>query len=361
MIQFLGFDNLKSLCVTSDSSILDAMSTLDRNGKGITLVVNSLDDMELVGIVTDGDLRRAILRNVNTQSNITTVMNNSMITGNCGLVYEEVLSIFLHRKINHLPIVDQNKKLKDLIVLKDLYQYQDSLRPDVAVVMAGGKGTRLYPLTKDTPKPMLKIGNKPILEIIVKNLKQSGITKCYLAVREHKQQIIDHFKDGKDFGLTIEYIHEEEIKNTAGALSLLPEIPSRPFIVMNGDLLTTINFGEMYRYHLEQNAVFTVAAHRREYKIPYGVLEIKDEDDNTVVDFVEKPTKYYNINAGIYIISPSVLSLIPSVGEFSIPDLVQELFKTKQRIKAFPILEYWKDIGHLDDFNDAQTDVLGLL
>lgn len=353
MIQVLGKNNVKQLCVLQSASIYDAMSVLDKGGRGIVLIVTDFNTLQLLGILTDGDIRRAILNHVDIKKPVLSIANTLMVTGTPDLTDAQTLNIFLYRKINHLPIVDSKNFLQDLILLKDIYSYQEFLKPSMAVIMAGGKGSRLYPLTANTPKPMLTINDRPLLELIIQKLKQHGVTEFYISVREHKNQIIDYFKDGKDLNINIKYLEEDEIKNTAGALSLIPETPTKPFIVMNGDILTTINFNELYKYHLDQHALCTIVSTRQEYDIAYGVLTINA--NNEVTEFLEKPTHYYHANAGIYVISPEVLRLIPKTGEFSIPDLLRLMFEQKMRVAAFSLYEYWKDIGQPADYYSVQN------
>jgi NDP-sugar pyrophosphorylase family protein len=223
--------------------------------------------------------------------------------------------------------------------------------------MAGGFGTRLRPLTNDLPKPMLPVGSKPLLELIVDQLKRAGIRRLNVATHYKGDMISEHFKDGQDFGVEIRYVKEDQPLGTAGALSLL-EDSEEPLLVINGDILTRVDFREMLNFHREHKADLTIAVRQYEFNVPYGVVET---DGVAVKGISEKPTVRQFINAGMYLLNPSVRRLVPNGQPYDIPDLVHRMIAEGRPVVCFPVREYWLDIGIEDQYVKAQADVKTLL
>ena len=233
------------------------------------------------------------------------------------------------RDIRHIPLLNEGDQVVDVALLSELVkEYELPLR---AIVMAGGYGTRLRPLTDDLPKPMLPIGDRPLLEIIVNGLREAGIRQVNVATHYKGEMIAEHFKDGQDFGVDIRYVHEDQPLGTAGALSLLEE-SDEPLLVINGDILTRVDFHAMLNFHREHNADLTVAVRQYEFRVPYGVI---DTDGTAVKGISEKPLFRQFINAGIYLLNPSIRRLIPNGQHYDIPDLIQQLLKENRPVVCF--------------------------
>jgi dTDP-glucose pyrophosphorylase len=343
-----------NLLVTPSMSVQEVMECIDKNAKGIALVVD--EQFHLIGTVTDGDIRRSILSGMNLDLPVQQVLDRHQryptpLTAYVGTPDSELLHMMTERDIRHIPLLNEVNQVVDVALLSELVkEYELPLR---AIVMAGGYGTRLRPLTDDLPKPMLPIGDRPLLEIIVNGLREAGIRQVNVATHYKGEMIADHFKDGQDFGVDIRYVHEDQPLGTAGALSLLEE-SDEPLLVINGDILTRVDFHAMLNFHREHNADLTVAVRQYEFRIPYGVI---DTDGTAVKGISEKPLFRQFINAGIYLLNPSIRHLIPNGQHYDIPDLIQQLLKENRPVVSFPIREYWLDIGKSDHYDQANMDV----
>jgi NDP-sugar pyrophosphorylase family protein len=253
--------------------------------------------------------------------------------------------------LRHIPVVDENRRVIGLRTIEEFVT--PTQQPNWVVVMAGGQGTRLRPLTGDCPKPMLPLGDRPLLEHTIENLKGMGFERFFIAVNYMADVIISHFKDGSKFGVDIRYLHEETALGTAGALSLLPERPDAPFIVMNGDIVTKLHFPSMLDFHNEHGAAGTIGVREYETQVPYGVIEI---DRMTISSIREKPTQRHIISGGVYVLSPQALDAVPRNIRYDMPQLFQDMQKFQMQTIPFFIREYWIDIGRIDDLTRAQTD-----
>lgn len=333
----------------STSTILEVMKIIDETTMQFAAVVDK--DLLLLGSVTDGDIRRGILRGVTLDQPIVEVMNKKPICRNAGKSYFYYRQQMKQLKIKQLPIVSKNYQLQEILFAEDNEQF--SHKENVVVLMAGGLGTRLRPLTEILPKPMLNVGNKPILETIIESFKSHGFTKFILSVNYKKEIIKDYFQDGSHFGVTIDYIEETKRLGTAGALSLLPERPNAPFFVMNGDLLTKINFEQLLNFHKETKSIATMCVREYEYRIPYGVVET---DNGQLLSIQEKPIKKSFVNTGVYVLNPETLDSIPSNTFFDMPDLFKAVMESEKKVSAFPLREYWLDIGQMNDYEKANGD-----
>ena len=337
-----------------ESTILEAIKIIDHTALQIALVVD--DERHLLGSVTDGDIRRGILGGVKLEDSVSKVMNSSPHTIPPGTSRQKSRSIMLEYKIHQLPIVDDQGIILGLAqmdnVLSGPLSYED--RDDVWVVlMLGGMGTRLLPLTEGTPKPMLSIGDKPLLETIVGNFVSQGFKNFYFSVNYKADMIEDHFGDGSRFGINISYLHEQSRMGTAGALSLLPERPKGPIVIMNGDILTNNNFRHLVNFHCQNKASATMCVREYEQQVPYGIVTTIGTKLESIT---EKPSHSYFVNAGIYVIDPDVLDFVPQGQFFDMPQLFDELQKENLESSVFPIRDYWRDIGHHEDLERARSE-----
>ncbi|MCF8026057.1 MAG: nucleotidyltransferase family protein [Desulfobacteraceae bacterium] len=333
----------------------EALNCLDKSGLGILVITDENDYLE--GVVTDGNFRRALLNNANFDAPITSICTKEPVSGHYPISRVQAMEIMDRSRnfiVNHLPLVDDHNKVIGLLLRRDLNLYEDlRAHPNPVVLMAGGMGSRLDPLTRECPKPMLKVGGKPILETIIENFIEQGFSRFYLAVNYKSQMIVDHFGDGSAFGARITYLREEQRMGTAGALSLLPERPDLPFIVMNGDVLTKVNFPQLIDFHLENGAAATMCVRQYDMQVPYGVVEVQG---HRVLKLEEKPQHSFFVNAGIYVLEPDALGYIPPDTFHDMTDLFHTLVNNQQPTAAFPIREYWIDVGRISDYEKANGD-----
>ena len=335
----------------------DAIACIDRNAKGIVLIVD--EERRLIGTVTDGDVRRAILAGVNLEESViqlrargTTKTLPASVTALVGTDSAELLRLMEQTGVRQIPLLDQQRRVMGLVTLADLLP--GHALPLKAVVMAGGLGQRLRPLTNDVPKVLLRVGDRPILELILEQLRIAGIHHVHLTTHYKAHLIAQHFGDGARFGVNLRYVREDQPLGTAGSLAFVDK-SDEPLLVINGDILTRVDFRAFLDFHHEHHADMTMAVRPHEFQIPYGVIET---DGVMITGIVEKPTIQHFINAGIYLISPRALTLIPAGQPCDIPDLVKRLMAEGHRVIGFPIREYWMDIGQLADFEQVQTDMM---
>jgi dTDP-glucose pyrophosphorylase len=346
--------NWQNALLQIGSTVRDAMEVLDRTGMQIVLVVDA--QRKLAGTVTDGDIRRGLLRNLSQAASCEEIMNRSPLTAPEGLSRQELIETLRRHDLHHIPIVDPNGRIVGLEADTELYEGVE--RDNWVVLMAGGLGQRLRPLTDNVPKPLLAVGDRPLLEIIIDRFVRQGFRRFFVSVNYRADMVKEHFGDGTRFGCDIRYLEELEPLGTAGAIGLLPETPTAPFIVMNGDLLTTLDFERLLKFHTGHDADLTMAVRRYSHQIPYGVAEILED---RVTSIVEKPTQECYISGGIYVLSPSVLSKLQPTKRVDMPDLMRDLILTRGHVSAFPVTEYWIDIGRIEDLNRARIDVSTLL
>jgi dTDP-glucose pyrophosphorylase len=331
---------MKNLVLSETATFKEAIQILDNNGNGFLAITN--ESGQLVGILTDGDIRRAILNN---KTELLEIMNTNPITMQDG---ESRKNIILHLKENHrkhMPIVDENMVLKDVVVLDE---EEFNLKPNWVVIMAGGLGTRLGELTKNTPKPMLKVGAKPMIEHIIDMFVSHGFTKFMLSVNYKAEVIKEYFGDGSKFGIEVKYLEEKKRLGTGGALSLINIELNEPFFVTNGDVLSSLNYEKLLKYHKEQSSTATMCIRRDSYQIPYGVIEVDNE--NNIKGMKEKPVKEFFINTGIYVLEPEVLNYVPKDEFFNLPSLFSLLKEKNKFTKSFEITDYWIDMGKPSDY-----------
>lgn len=341
----------KFIC-TEQHTLRDVLSIINENYGGIAFVVD--ESNQLKRTITDGDIRRAILAGSTIDSTVEQFQadfpGREPTVAHQNETPAQMRELMLRDHIRQLPLVDNEYRIMDIVLLDDLLL---SEKPPVnAVVMAGGFGTRLRPLTEEVPKPMLPVGDRPLLERIIGQLSTSGISGVSVTTHFMPEVIEQHFGDGSNFGVDINYVHEEAPLGTAGALRMIPR-PTGPLLVMNGDILTSIDFRHLTNFHNEHQADLTVAVRPFEVYIPYGVVE---SDGPELKKLVEKPTYTHFVNAGIYLLSPGAFDFLGSVGRLDMTQLVERLIENGRRVVSFPVTEYWLDIGHIDDYHRAQRD-----
>jgi dTDP-glucose pyrophosphorylase len=348
--------NLKNLCVSPEHTIREAMERVDCGACGIVLVVDA--EKHLVGTITDGDLRRAILAGSDLESPVSVLLGKKVstqyprpVTIPLGEKRETILELLHKNDLRHLPILDNDGRIVDLVMMDDLIPTQDL--PLQAVIMAGGMGTRLKPLTDDLPKPMLPVGGKPVMELMIEQLRQVGIRRVNISTHYKPEKISDHFGDGSTFGVELNYVNEDKPLGTVGALGLI-DAPTEPMLVINGDILTQVDFRAMLAYHQEHQAVMTIAVHQYDIKVPYAVIEC---EGSRVCSLKEKPQIHFLVNAGVYLLDPKAYEFIPNGEHFNMTDLIQRLLDSDHIVASFPIIEYWLDIGQLADYEQAQNDM----
>ena len=348
--------NLDSFCVNVEASIHEAVACMDESTLGIVVAVS--EGRKLEGTITDGDVRRIMLANIDQAESIRTVLKRKEgmlyerpITGRAGADLNSYLRLLREHNLLHLPIVDESGVVVGLVTLDEFVPPEPL--PLQAVIMAGGEGKRLRPLTEDTPKPMLRLGDRPLLEIMIEQLKNAGVGRVHVAMHHKPEKITEHFGDGQGFGVDITYVSEERPLGTAGALGLMDE-PDETMLVVNGDILTDIDFRAMLSFHREHAAELTVAVRQYDIQLPYGVVEC---DGASVRGLTEKPVAKYFVNAGIYLLEPAVYRYLPKAERFDMTELIQSLLGAGRPVSSFPVREYWLDIGQLEDYEKAKGRV----
>ncbi|ASK78111.1 alcohol dehydrogenase [Paraphotobacterium marinum] len=340
--------DFKKLLIKNYISIKEAMKTLDLLGSQFLVVVK--DNNELVGSLTDGDIRRGLLNNISLDDRIDKVCNLNPIVLNNQFNSAEIKNKAKQKQVSQLILINSCNQVIGVESTKTVKQK----KKNAVVLMVGGLGTRLRPLTDKTPKPLLNVGDKPILEIIIKKFVDSGFQKFYLSVNYKAEMIKNYFQDGSHLGVEIEYLEEKDRLGTAGALSLLnSKNIVEPFFVMNGDLLTNINFQKLLDFHLEQKSIATVGVREYDFQVPYGVLKTKN---GFVSKIEEKPVHSFFVSSGIYLLEPEILPLVPKDKFYDMPTLLTELINQSHRISSFPIHEYWLDIGRINEYHQANAE-----
>ena len=341
--------------INQNASIKEALKVIDKGAIKVAVVLS--DDGLLLGMLNDGDIRRALLKGMSLGDSIAGIINKHPVVANINDTKERILELANEKKLHQIPIISNGK----LIGIQDIREFlAPKNKPNKVILMVGGLGTRLRPLTNDVPKPMLDVGNKPILHTIVENFAKYGYTDIIMCVNYKSEIIKEYFGNGDKFGVKIEYVLENKRMGTAGALSLLKGRPKDDFFVMNGDLLTNVNFEYLHEYHKDSNALASICIRKYEMQVPYGVVNVRA---NKVTSIEEKPTQSFFVSAGIYMFSPIVLDFIPKGVFYDMPTLFSELLKHDFPIHPFPIREYWLDIGRMDEYrraNDEYEGVFGL-
>ena len=339
--------NINKLKINENDSVKKALSIINNGTIKMAFVVNKKD--KLVGTLSDGDIRRGLLRGININSSIFSIINKKPLVGKDTETKEKLFRIAKIKKINQIPIINNKGKVIDILPFN--YFNEEKLRVNKIVIMAGGRGRRLMPLTKDTPKPMLKVKNKPILQNIIENFKNCGFKDFIICVNYKKKKIQNFFKNGNSLGVNIEYIEEKKKMGTIGALSLIKEKFTEPLFVINGDLITNLKFEKMMDFHKKNNSIITMGIKEHEINCAYGEVKLKNEYIHSIN---EKPSHKFFINTGIYILNPSCIRLIPKKF-FDMPNLIDRLISKKKKIISFPLNENWNDIGTPKDYKSINN------
>jgi dTDP-glucose pyrophosphorylase/CBS domain-containing protein len=332
----------------ADATVQLAIQSLNESALQIVLVIAPCGS--LVGTITDGDIRRGLLRGLDLSSAIEGIVQREPLVVPPQLGREMVLQIMKANRVRQLPIVDDDRSVVGLHLWDEFMVPQQ--RPNLMVIMAGGRGRRLYPHTDHCPKPMLPVAGRPMLEHIIERAKAEGIQRFVLAVHYLGDMIRDHFGDGRRWDVAIEYVHEDTPLGTAGAIALLSAPPDGPFLVSNGDVLTDIRYGELLDFHHRHEAAATMAVRMHEFQHPFGVVHVKGVD---IEGFEEKPISRSHINAGIYVLEPIALDSLTSGIPCDMPTLFNRLQQKSLRTIAYPMYEPWLDVGRPDDYRSAQA------
>ncbi len=339
--------------------LVDAVRAIERSRRRIAVVVD--DTGRLVGTLTDGDVRRCLLAGGTLQTPLSQAMNAQPLAASVGSPASHLLDLMRLRNVLAVPLVDAHGAFVRVVHLSEL-----SAAPEVhaatsgfsfAVIMAGGEGARLRPITQSIPKPMVEIAGVPLLERQVRRLADAGLQRLYISVNYLSHVIERHIGDGSQFGIEVRYLHERDKLGTAGALSLLPERPAGAILVLNGDILTTSDFASLHAFHQSHSAYVTVAAIDYRVDIPYGVLY---SDGSQVTELVEKPSQRFLCNAGMYAVAPQALELVPAGQPSNMTDLINRCLAVQHSVAVFPLHEYWSDIGTPDDLARAREFFKGL-
>ncbi|CAL1692992.1 UTP--glucose-1-phosphate uridylyltransferase [Brevundimonas subvibrioides] len=335
-----------------DASLLDAIERMDAVRRKLIVVVDA--DRRLLGTVSDGDIRRGLMRRLEMQAPVSAVMNRDPVAVRVAGPEAEAMVRLSERGVSLAPLLDGGGRVVGL--------YPDAAiatkaRDNLVVIMAGGRGVRLAPLTQTCPKPMLKVAGRPLLESIIERLRDQGFSRFRLAVNYLAEVITDHFGDGSAMGVEIDYLREDHPRGTAGALSLLREPVTAPVVVLNGDVLTRLAFGDLIDFHLEHGASATLCVREHQFQAPHGVAEIEGV---RLTSLREKPTFRWQANAGIYCLDGSLLSRIPAEGPYDMPELLSALVGDGETVCAYPMHEYWLDIGRPPDFESAQVAAVNI-
>jgi NDP-sugar pyrophosphorylase family protein len=310
---------------------------------------------KLLDTVTDGDLRRAVLAGVDLRRPVSELraQPHQPFTMPVSTPGTELARLLREKKLRHIPLVNDSGHVEDMVQLSDFLESHSDNVGLSAVVMAGGYGTRLRPLTNEIPKPMLPLGEKPVVEHTIDRLRKHGIRQVYMATHYKPEAFSNYFGDGRAFGMQIEYIQEDKPLGTAGVLAAVPK-GDDPLLVINGDIVTDLSYGAMLRFHRESEAEMTVGVCQYEFSVPYGVVEIQDTN---IRGMREKPIQSFFVNAGVYLIERSATQHVPAGCTFDMPQLIEILLSLGKKVIGFPISEYWLDIGRMSDYEKARSDV----
>lgn len=337
-----------------EAKLMDAVRAIEASHRRMAVVVDA--DKRLIGTLTDGDVRRCLLADGSLQTPVSQAMNSSPLVAYEGSSAGHLINLMRQRNVMAVPIVDKRMRFQRLVHLIDLeLTEKGSLTPaefDFAVIMAGGEGTRLRPLTATIPKPMIEIDGTPLLERQIERLVRAGLKRIYLSVNYLSHVIESYFGDGAFFGVEIHYLREQEKLGTAGALALLPKRPTGPILVMNGDILTTCDFGSLHAFHQTHDVQVTVAAVDYRVNVPYGVINTRGV---FATGLVEKPSQRFLCNAGIYAVSPQALDLLQGNININMTDIIDTCLAREIPVAVFPVHEYWSDIGTPDDLDKARA------
>lgn len=337
--------------ISPSDTLRRGIEVIDAAAIQIALVVD--EQRHLIGTLTDGDIRRGIMRGVSLDDGVELVMNTSPVSAKVGTPPDELMSLMTNRIVKQLPLLDDAGRVVGLERLDRLIK-GPGIKDNPVIILAGGQGSRLRPMTNNIPKPLLQVGGHPMVEVILRQLRAYGFRRFFISVNYLGQQIEDYLGDGSRYGIKIEYLREPEPLGTAGPLALLPKPLDLPCIVVNGDLLTRVNFEQLLEFHSEGDGLFTIGVKEHTFQVPFGVVVTEGD---RVKEFQEKPEEARLINAGVYVLSPSIINMVPQNSYFDMNQLIEKsLTDRKTRVNAFLIHEYWMDIGTAPDYQQAQWD-----
>tara|TARA_A100001388_G_C28728992_1_gene480497 strand:+ start:43 stop:1107 length:1065 start_codon:yes stop_codon:yes gene_type:complete len=353
---FLEKDSCKKFIIQEDCDIKEVISAIERGGLRIALILNQ--ENKLLGTISDGDIRRGLLKGISLDSSFTSIIKKNCLTANTFSKREEITKMMRDNAISQIPIVSKDNDFIGLEIAEELLpSSSEFFMPNTALLMAGGRGKRLMPITDNCPKPLLTINNKPILEIILDQCIDSGIRNFYISVHYLADKIIDYFGDGSKWNVNIQYVREDFPLGTAGALKLLPKGLKQSLILINGDVLTKTNFQNILKYHSKNSADITICAREQILSSPYGVIEVEGIYFKSMV---EKPSFRQLVNAGIYVLSPSIIELVKKNEYLDMPELISKSKKKDKKIVVYPLHEYWLDIGKPEALDKAHFDWLNM-
>lgn len=343
--------DINKIKLTINATIKEALQIIDNGAVKFAIVVN--DEDKLLGTITDGDVRRAILDGKSLENIIEHIYFKSPTVVHVDSTKEEIINICTTKKIYQIPVVDDDNRVVSIKMLDEVLKPKE--HKNKVVLMVGGLGTRLRPLTDTTPKPMLPVGGKPILQTIVEKFVSYGFVNIIMCVGYKSNIIQEFFEDGSEFGAKIEYVLEDKRMGTAGALTLLSDAqkPQEPFFVMNGDLLTNVNFENMLEFHISHNAKASMCVREYDFQVPYGVVNV---ENGKIASIVEKPTHKFFVSAGIYMLDNTCIEMIPEDEFYDMPTLFEEMIKNEDNAVSFPVREYWLDIGRIDEYEKANVE-----
>jgi dTDP-glucose pyrophosphorylase len=339
--------DLQALLLAPGTPVLEALRIIDRGAAQVALVVDA--QQRLLGTLTDGDIRRGLLQGATLAAPVEQLMNRQFRFVRTGDDQAAAVEMMRREVLRQVPVLDAQGLVVRLLLLEELLS--PTKLPNAVVIMAGGKGARLMPHTKHCPKPMLPVDGRPMLEILLEQCIASGFRQFYLSVNYLKEQILDHFQNGKRWGVSIDYLVENEPLGTAGSLQLLPDNVQEPFLVMNGDVLTRLNPSQLLRFHVEHEAAATLCVRENVITIPFGVVQTKGVE---LAGFEEKPSYRQLVNAGVYLIDPQLLPLLPPHQATDMPTLLQSAQLAGHRVAVCPIHEYWIDVGRPETLEEAK-------
>ena len=338
--------NWKDLTLNVNATILDAIKILNEH----STVLVSDENNRLLGVVTDRDVRKVLLQKKSIKDSISKLMNKKPTKIFHPLSEKKIQKIKRKNLFKIYPVVNKDNKIIDVYTNNEI---ENLTFENLVIIMAGGKGSRLGSLTTNCPKPLLKVGGKTIIDTIINNFSHYNFNNFVISVNYFADKIKEYFENHKTKNIHINFIEEHKPLGTAGSLSLLSKEPKSPFFLINGDILTKVNFSEMLDFHISNKAIITIGVREYEQKIPFGVLETKKIDIKSIK---EKPIIKNFINGGIYILNPEVLKYIPK-GEFKhITEVIEVLLEENAKVIGFPIHEYWIDVGQKNDLQKADAD-----
>ena len=335
--------------VKPDVTIAEAINIIDKGASQIALVVDA--EYRLLGTLTDGDIRRGLIHGKTLESRVERVMNREFLSIPEGHTENRAMRLMREEGLQQIPVLDPEGRIVRLFLLEEFIK-QKKLSNWV-VLMAGGLGKRLRPLTGSCPKPMLRVGDKPMLEIVLEQCVEAGFRNFFISVNYLKHQIIEYFGNGSRWGVDIQYLEEDKPLGTAGALASLPEQPDKPILVMNGDVLTHVNLDKLFLFHQENSASATICVSEYKTPIPYGVVFTEGAQ---VFSIEEKPEMSHSINSGVYVLNPEILELLSPKQKCDMPQLLTRGLKRNHSVIAFPIHEYWLDVGHKETLDQANGE-----